>query len=113
MANIALANASLIPDLGGSATILGFVLAAAFGAGLVDSIGGGGGMIQVPALFAGFPGTTPSVLLGTNKLGSICGTMSAVWRYRRVLRGPQRGLLQAAVMAFFAAIAGNSGRLIV
>ena len=62
---------------------MSFVLCAAFVAGFIDAIVGGGGLIQVPALFAGYPSTAPPVLLGTNKLGSICGTSSAVLRYRR------------------------------
>ncbi len=67
---------------------------------------GGGGLIQVPALFAGFTSTAPPELLGTNKLGSIFGTSSAVLRYRRVVRIPWRALLPAAVVAFIAALAG-------
>jgi uncharacterized membrane protein YfcA len=42
---------------------------AAFGAGFVDSVAGGGGLIQVPALFAIYPNASPATLLGTNKIG--------------------------------------------
>ena len=56
------------------------MLGAAFFAGFVDAIVGGGGLIQVPALFAVYPAVPPPVLLGTNKLGGICGTTSAVMR---------------------------------
>jgi hypothetical protein len=84
------------------------VLGASFFAGFVDAIVGGGGLIQVPALFAGYPSTPPSVLLGTNKLGSICGTSSAVLRYMRVVRIPWRVLLPGAVVAFIASLAGAS-----
>jgi uncharacterized protein len=69
---------------------------------------GGGGLIQVPALFAGFPGRSPPVLLGTNKLGSICGTASAMLRYLRVVRLPWRVLLPPALVALVAAFAGAS-----
>jgi uncharacterized membrane protein YfcA len=69
---------------------------------------GGGGLIQVPALFAGYAGSSPAVLLGTNKLGSICGTTGAVLRYMRVVRIPWRALLPAAAVAFLAALAGAS-----
>ena len=65
-------------------------------------------MIQIPALFAGYPSTAPPVLLGTNKLGSICGTSGAVLRYMRVVRLPWRVLLPAAAVAFLAALAGAS-----
>lgn len=57
-------------------------LAALF-AGFVDSIVGGGGLIQLPALFTAFPGTTPATLFGTNKLASIVGTTSAALQYSR------------------------------
>jgi uncharacterized protein len=51
-------------------------------AGWVDAVAGGGGLIQVPALFGVFPGASPALLLGTNKLSSVCGTTMAVVRYR-------------------------------
>ena len=84
------------------------MLCAAFIAGFVDAIVGGGGLIQLPALLAGYPLSAPPVLLGTNKLGSICGTASAVMRYRRVVRIPWSVLLPAALVAFLAALAGAS-----
>jgi uncharacterized protein len=63
-------------------------------------------LIQVPALFAGYPSSSPPVLLGTNKLGSICGTTGALLRYLRVVQNPLRVLLPAAAVAFLAALAG-------
>jgi uncharacterized membrane protein YfcA len=84
------------------------VLCAAFLAGFVDAIVGGGALIQLPALLAGYPGAAPPVLLGTNKLGSICGTSVAVMRYMRVVRIPWRVLLPGAAVAFLAAMAGAS-----
>jgi len=84
------------------------VLGAAFFAGLVDSIVGGGGLIQVPALLAAYPTQPPTLLLGTNKLGSICGTTSAVARYARFVSIPWRMLLPAAAAAFLAALLGAS-----
>jgi uncharacterized protein len=84
------------------------VLCAAFSAGFIDAIVGGGGLIQVPALFAGYPTAAPAVLLGTNKLGSICGTSGAVMRYLRIVRIPWRALLPALVVAFLGSLAGAS-----
>lgn len=54
---------------------------AGFGAGFVDSIAGGGGMITVPVLFG--IGLPPAEALATNKLQSTFGSASAVWTYRR------------------------------
>lgn len=52
---------------------------AAFVAGFIDSIGGGGGLIAVPALLlAGF---SPVAALGTNKLQALFGSGSATVAY--------------------------------
>jgi uncharacterized membrane protein YfcA len=74
------------------------LVAAAF-AGFVDAVAGGGGLIQVPALFAGFPRETPATLLGTNKLASIFGTLNAARRYARVVVMPWSIVVPAAVTA--------------
>jgi uncharacterized protein len=66
-----------------------FVLVAAFGAGVIDAMAGGGGLVQLPALFAAFPTTPHSTLLGTGKLAGFAGTTSA-----------------AATSAFVAALVG-------
>ncbi len=56
---------------------------AAFGAGLVDAVVGGGGLIQLPAMFSVFPNMAPATLIGTNKLASIFGTSVAAVSYAR------------------------------
>ena len=55
-----------------------FVLVAAFGAGFIDAMAGGGGLIQLPALFAAFPQAPHTTLLGTGKLAGFAGTTSAI-----------------------------------
>lgn len=55
--------------------------AAGFGAGFVDAIAGGGGLLTVPALLAA--GLPPILMLGTNKAQSTIGTSIAVWRYHK------------------------------
>ena len=58
-----------------------FLFAAAFAAGFIDSIAGGGGLISLPVLMiAGIP---PHVALGTNKLQSVFGTFFATINYAR------------------------------
>ncbi|MDP9057518.1 MAG: TSUP family transporter [Pseudomonadota bacterium] len=59
--------------------IMAILAAAGFGAGFVDSIAGGGGLLTVPALFAA--GIPPILALGTNKLQSSVGTAMATFRY--------------------------------
>lgn len=82
------------------------VLIAAFGAGLIDAMVGGGGLIQLPALFAFYPQVAPPALLGTSKLAGIFGTSSAVWRYARRVAIPWRALLPLAVAVLAASLAG-------
>lgn len=59
--------------------ILALLALAAFAAGFIDSIAGGGGLITVPALI--LSGMPPVVALGTNKLQSLFGSGSATWAY--------------------------------
>lgn len=73
-----------------------------FLAGLIDAIGGGGGLISIPAyLLAGLPAHTA---VATNKMSSTCGTALATWRFIRA------GLVnfKLAVPAVVAAIIGSS-----
>lgn len=50
-----------------------------FLSGFVDAIGGGGGLISLPAyLLAGLP---PHLAIGTNKFSSSCGTLISTVRY--------------------------------
>lgn len=52
-----------------------------FLAGLIDAIGGGGGLISLPAyLIAGLP---PHAAIATNKMSSTCGTALATARFIR------------------------------
>lgn len=76
---------------------------AAFVAGLVDAVVGGGGLIQIPALFSAFPSATPAVLFGTNKLASVVGTSSAAVQYARRVRIPWG----VAIPGAFAALVGS------
>jgi uncharacterized membrane protein YfcA len=82
------------------------VVLAAFGAGLVDAMVGGGGLIQLPALLTAYPSTPPAVLLGTNKFASIFGTSSAVVRFSRHVRVPWKTLLPLIPVVFLGALGG-------
>ncbi len=74
------------------------LVAAAF-AGFVDAVAGGGGLIQVPALFAALPREAPATLLGTNKLASIFGTLNAARKYAREVVMPWSVVVPTAVSA--------------
>lgn len=55
--------------------ILAMLFAAAFVAGFIDAIAGGGGLITIPALLS--VGIPPAMALGTNKLQACGGSFSA------------------------------------
>ena len=86
--------------------VLFFLLLAAFSAGFVDAIAGGGGLIQLPSLLIALPDTPPAQLLGTNKLPSFLGTTSATISYLKRIR-PDRHLVMAmAIPAFIGSVLG-------
>jgi uncharacterized protein len=79
---------------------------AALGAGFVDAVVGGGGLIQLPALVIAFPGATPIQILATNKLGSVFGTtISSTTYYRRVKPDP-RTFIPLMLFAFGGSLGG-------
>jgi uncharacterized membrane protein YfcA len=82
------------------------LFAAALGAGLVDTIAGGGGMITLPALLAA--GLPPQLALGTNKLQSSFGSLTATLRFRSAglvsLRSILPGILATALGAGLGAL---------
>jgi len=81
----------------------------AFLAGFVDAVVGGGGLVQLPALFLLLPpesAAQTAAVLGTNKLSSICGTSMAVWQYTRRVPLNWRALLPAALVAFVCSFLG-------
>ena len=71
----------------------------AFLAGFIDSVVGGGGLIQVPALFVLLPGVPAATLLGTNKFSSIWGTLAATVQYARHVPLEWRATLPTAASA--------------
>ncbi|HET8982565.1 MAG TPA: TSUP family transporter [Pedococcus sp.] len=83
-----------------------FMGLAAFAAGWIDAVVGGGGLIQLPALLLGFPGAAPAQLLATNKLASIFGTATSSLTYVRRVRPDLRTALPMAGVAFVGAIGG-------
>jgi uncharacterized membrane protein YfcA len=82
------------------------VLAAAFAAGLIDAMVGGGGLIQLPTLLATQPHLPPAFLLGTSKFSGLFGTLSALWRYTRTVRVPWAVVLPSCVLAALTSLGG-------
>lgn len=94
-----------MPALSDVATHIIVLLAlAAFLAGFIDSIAGGGGLIAVPALLlAGF---SPVEALGTNKLQGLFGSASATIHYAAKGHVDIGRQLPWAVLAFAGAVVG-------
>lgn len=72
----------------------------AFLAGFIDAVVGGGGLVQVPALFVLKPEMNPATLFGTNKFSSVFGTANASWQYARRVELPWKVLGLTMAMAF-------------
>jgi uncharacterized membrane protein YfcA len=79
---------------------------AALFAGTIDAIVGGGGLIQIPALFSTLTHTPPATLLGTNKLAGVWGTGAAAINFARRVQLRWATALPAAVGAFLCAFVG-------
>jgi uncharacterized membrane protein YfcA len=83
-----------------------FLLSASFLAGFVDSIAGGGGIVQLPALLIGLPNSPAAEVLGTNKLSAVFGTTTAAALYRKQIKPDPKVLLGMAIPAFFGSAVG-------
>ncbi|MGZ8899209.1 MAG: sulfite exporter TauE/SafE family protein [Limisphaerales bacterium] len=90
-------------------TTLLLLSVAAFFAGFVDSIAGGGGLIQLPALFVILPpsiGANVAQVMGINKFSSICGTTVATLQYARKVKFRWGILIPIAACAWLFSILG-------
>jgi uncharacterized membrane protein YfcA len=83
-----------------------FLILAAFSAGLIDAIAGGGGLIQLPALLIGLPQASTVEVLGTNKVASVFGTTASALTYRRSVKTDASFLVTMALPAFFGSVLG-------
>jgi uncharacterized membrane protein YfcA len=82
---------------------------AAFLAGFIDSIVGGGGLVQVPALFILFPSYSVPQIIGTNRFSSFMGTAVAGYQYAKKVKIPWKTVIYAGAGA---AIMSYSGALL-
>ena len=82
------------------------LLFAAFMAGFIDAIAGGGGLIQLPALLLALPSVPLPTVFGTNKTSSVFGTLVAIVQYTRRVRFDRVFMAVALPLAFVFAYAG-------
>ena len=80
---------------------------AAFAAGFIDAIVGGGGLIQTPALLITLPNYPVATLLGTTKIPSFTGTSIAAYQYSKKVKFDAKLLAIVASLAFCASLCGS------
>ena len=83
-----------------------FLIGAAFAAGLLDGIVGGGGLVLLPSLFTGLPDAAPTHVLGTNKGSSFFGLISSASSYARRVNMPWRFVGWGMLITFSSAWLG-------
>ena len=84
----------------------GLAATAGFGAGLLDSIVGGGGLIMTPAMVNLFPEWAILNIIATQRTSSIAGTSVAAWNYFRHVSLPWPLVLAACGAALPASALG-------
>lgn len=80
---------------------------AAFSAGFVDAIVGGGGLIQLPAGLVLLPQYPVATVIGTLKLPAFCGTFMASLQYARKVALDRPMILAMMLLACAASFTGS------
>ena len=78
----------------------------AFCAGFIDSIAGGGGLIQLPGIMAVLPNVPAVTLLAVNKTSSVMGTCTALTEYYRKGLVNLKRMWKSALAALFTSALG-------
>jgi uncharacterized protein len=82
------------------------ILISALLAGFIDSAVGGGGMITVPTLLTVLPNASAPIVLGTNKVTAMGGTVMAALQYAKKIPLNWRLILPTMLVAGMAAVFG-------
>ncbi len=80
---------------------------AAFAAGFIDAIVGGGGLVQTPATLITLPQYPVATLLGTTKIPSFIGTSIAAFQYSKKVSLQWKLLGLMCIIALLAAATGS------
>ncbi len=80
---------------------------AAFAAGFVDAIVGGGGLIQTPAALVLLPNFPVVTVIGCTKIPSFSGTLFAALQYLKKVKLNYSLTIIMCVIAFFSSFAGS------
>ena len=84
-----------------------YLCSAAFCAGFIDSIVGGGGLIQTPLSLAFLPQLTVSTVIGTLKVPAFSGTALATSQYIKNIKVHWKLFLILATIAFISSFLGS------
>ncbi|SFH01118.1 sulfite exporter TauE/SafE family protein [Pedobacter insulae] len=79
---------------------------AAFAAGFIDAIVGGGGLLQTPATLLILPHYPVATIFGTVKIPSLAGTSIAAFKYAKQIRLNYKVLIACVIAAFCASLMG-------
>ncbi|GAA1717885.1 TSUP family transporter [Kribbella yunnanensis] len=93
-----------VPDI--STWTLIFLVLAAFSAGWIDAVVGGGGLLQLPAMLLGLPNASPAQILSTNKISSLFGTTTSAVTFGVKVRPDKRTVIPLAILAGLGSAAG-------
>jgi uncharacterized membrane protein YfcA len=77
-----------------------------FLAGFIDSVVGGGGLIQLPALLINLPKTPLPTLFGTNKIAALAGTSISAFQYSKRIKFDYKLLIAISLSAGLASFTG-------
>ncbi|MGJ6981171.1 sulfite exporter TauE/SafE family protein [Aestuariimicrobium soli] len=87
--------------------VIVLLVLAAFVAGWVDAVVGGGGLIQLPSLLIGLPAdTSVAAISGTNKVSSAAGTLTATATYLRKVSVDWKAAVPLMVLAYLGSTIG-------
>ncbi|GAB3820603.1 TSUP family transporter [Kribbella italica] len=97
-------SGGVVPDI--SLWTIVFLVVAAFSAGWIDAVVGGGGLIQLPAMLLGLPNASPAQILSTNKISSLCGTATSAVTFGVKVRPDRRTVIPLTILAGLGAAGG-------
>ncbi|HEY0731174.1 MAG TPA: TSUP family transporter [Chitinophagaceae bacterium] len=103
--NIVELFSQLLMDIGIDVILL--LCVAAFLAGFVDAIVGGGGLIQTPAILILLPSFPVATVIGTIKLPSFSGTLMAALQFLKKVKLQMTLVAIMCVVAFIASMTGS------
>lgn len=86
--------------------IILLLAAFSFIAGFIDSVVGGGGLVQIPIMLINLPQEPLATIFGTNKIAALSGTSLAAYRYAQRIRFDLRLLAVVSACAFASSFVG-------